>query len=93
MTEILDQVAHAAAPLLPPDRESFIVACVQRLRFEPIASPGVTHRVIRALLATGHYRCAAAASVGRPKAGPHHGYDHAGRRGRHGKRPADDDAA
>jgi hypothetical protein len=30
--------------------------------------------------------------VGRPRSGAHHGYDHTGRRGRHGKPPADDAA-
>jgi hypothetical protein len=49
--------------------------------------------MIRELLSLGTYRRAATTGVGRPRAGAHHGNDRAGRRGRHGKRPADDDAA
>ena len=49
--------------------------------------------MIRELLSLGTYRRAATIAVGRPRAGAHHGYDRAGRRGWHGKRPADDDAA
>ena len=49
--------------------------------------------MIRELLSLGTYRRAATTGVGRPRAGAHHGYDRAGRRGRHDKRPADDDAA
>jgi hypothetical protein len=52
------------------------------------------NRIVRELLATNLYQRSntMGVHVGRPQVGPHHPYDHAGRRGHHGKRP-DDDAA
>jgi hypothetical protein len=91
--ECLDQVAQAAAVLHPADRDSFVHAAIARLRFESVIGPGTANCIIRQLLMTSAYR-RAAASVGRSKAGPHHGYDATSRRGRHGKPVKDtDDAA
>jgi hypothetical protein len=84
-TEVLDQVARAAAPLHPDDRDAFIFACVNLLKSEKIVGPGTINRIIRELLALGTYRVDVVTGAGRPRAGPHHGYDHSGRRGRHGK--------
>jgi hypothetical protein len=90
----LDQIAQAAAPLSPLDREAFIDAAIRLLKQEPIFGPGTVNRIVRELLGTGVYRRDAITGVGRPMRGPHDPYDRKGRRGRHGKPPpADDDAA
>jgi hypothetical protein len=81
-----------AAPLHPADRNAFINSAVMMLSQEPTVGRGSVHRVVRDLLATGLYRVDVVAGAGRPRAGAHHGYDHAGRRGRHGKKPTDDAA-
>jgi hypothetical protein len=85
-TEVLDQVARAAAPLHPADRAPFINACLEMLRSETEVGSGTANRIIRGLLTLDVYRRDVVTGVGRPKDGPHHGYDHdARRRGRHSK--------
>jgi hypothetical protein len=92
--DILDRVAYAAAPLHPDDRDTFIRDALACLQLEPEPGPGTVNRIVRELLATQLYQRATIVSPGRPKAGPHHGYDHKGRRGRGGKPVKDtDDAA
>ena len=67
----LDQIAQAAAPLSPLDREAFIDAAIRLLKQEPIFGPGTVNRIVRELLGTGVYRRDAITGVGRPMRGPH----------------------
>jgi hypothetical protein len=84
-TDVLDQIARAAAPLHPADHEPFINAAIALLKSEAVIGPGIVNRVVRGLLALGSYRRDVVTGAGRPKAGPHHGYGRAARRARHGK--------
>jgi hypothetical protein len=54
--EVLNQVARAAAPLAPQDREQFIADCFDTLRLEPEVGPGTANRIIRELLRSELYR-------------------------------------
>jgi hypothetical protein len=60
---------------------------------EPDPGLGSVNRIARGLLATNLYSRDVVTGVGRPMMGAHSGYDHAGRRGRHVKKPPADDAA
>jgi hypothetical protein len=70
-TEILDQVASAAAPLHPADRDGFIDACLIRMRSEVEIGPGTANRIVRELLALGTYRRDAATIVTADHASSH----------------------
>jgi hypothetical protein len=78
-SDVLDQIARAAAPLMLGDRDPFIRTCITLLKQALDPGPGTVNRIIRGVLALGTYRRAT--------------FPHVGPRGRHGKPSPADGAA
>jgi hypothetical protein len=54
--DIIDAVMRASDGVHPHDAANFIEAAVELLKGEPELGPGLIHRVLVGLLASGHFR-------------------------------------